>query len=488
VPGAPTDVAATSGDDAASTVSWVAPADDGGSPITGYVVTPYIGTDAADPVAVDDPTATAHTVTGLTNGTAYTFTVAAVNAAGEGPESEPSEPATPMGPDIEPIPEPAVFAPIDPGRYWDTRDEPTIDELFSNTGRLADEATFRVQLTGRPGIPDGSTGVVANLTVIAPDGPGYATLYPCADTVPFVSTVNYQAGEVLANNVAVPLDDDGGVCVFTLRGADFALDVNGFVGPDAPQVGITPARYLDTRTGSGDVTFDGTGQGDGQVPAGGVVHVQIAGRGDVPDDAQAAIVNVTVVNPVEPGYVTLYPCTADVPTASTVNYFPGDVVPNGAVVDLSDDGELCIFTLAATDVLLDVTGFVPAGAEGITPMAPARLFDSRPGEPLVDGDAVGPRLAAGEWVEVQVTGRADIPDTATAAFFNVAVVFPDGPGFVTLAPAEGTEAPTTSNLNHVAGGGVRANNAFTRLSDDGTVWIFTLSGADIVLDVTGYTE
>ena len=70
-------------------VSWTAPTSDGGSAITGYVVTPSIGGVAQIPVAFSSA-ATTQTVTGLTNGTAYTFAVAALNAAGTGPDSAPS--------------------------------------------------------------------------------------------------------------------------------------------------------------------------------------------------------------------------------------------------------------------------------------------------------------------------------------------------------------------------------------------------------------
>ena len=64
--------------------------DDGGSPITSYTVTPYIG---ATPQTSDDHHRLAagdeHHDHGLTNGTAYTFTVTATNAIGTGPASTP---------------------------------------------------------------------------------------------------------------------------------------------------------------------------------------------------------------------------------------------------------------------------------------------------------------------------------------------------------------------------------------------------------------
>ncbi len=93
-PGAPTGVAGTPLDRAVS-VSWTAPASDGGSPITGYTITPYIGTTAQAPVQTGSA-ATSFTVAGLTNGTAYTFTVSARNAAGNGSSSTASAPVTPQ--------------------------------------------------------------------------------------------------------------------------------------------------------------------------------------------------------------------------------------------------------------------------------------------------------------------------------------------------------------------------------------------------------
>lgn len=79
-PGAPADVSATAGDRQV-TVDWTAPADDGGSAITSYTVTSSPG---GKTVTVGGAKRTA-TVTGLTNGTTYTFTVTATNSVGTGP-------------------------------------------------------------------------------------------------------------------------------------------------------------------------------------------------------------------------------------------------------------------------------------------------------------------------------------------------------------------------------------------------------------------
>jgi len=96
VPGAPTNVVATAGNGSA-TVNWTAPSN-GGSAITSYTITPYVGTTARASTTISgSPPATSATITGLTNGTTYTFKVSATNAIGTGPQSAASNAVKPCG-------------------------------------------------------------------------------------------------------------------------------------------------------------------------------------------------------------------------------------------------------------------------------------------------------------------------------------------------------------------------------------------------------
>jgi hypothetical protein len=90
-PGAPTTVLASTGADSSSVISWSAPSSDGGSAITRYTATSSGGQSCTT------TNSTTCTITGLTNGTAYTFTVTATNVIGVSSASSASASATPAG-------------------------------------------------------------------------------------------------------------------------------------------------------------------------------------------------------------------------------------------------------------------------------------------------------------------------------------------------------------------------------------------------------
>ena len=100
VPDAPTSVLASNGQNQSSVVSWLAPANNGGEPITAYAVTAS-GTGGQSCTT----SGLSCTVTGLNNGTAYTFTVTATNIVGSSVASSQSPSITPVGP-------PSLVAPV----------------------------------------------------------------------------------------------------------------------------------------------------------------------------------------------------------------------------------------------------------------------------------------------------------------------------------------------------------------------------------------
>jgi uncharacterized repeat protein (TIGR02543 family) len=93
VPGAPTGVTGTSSAPGKATITFTAPTDNGGSVVTDYVVTSSPG---GFTCTTTNPS-TGCEITGLTNGTAYTFTAVAQNSVGNSANSTPSAAVTPVG-------------------------------------------------------------------------------------------------------------------------------------------------------------------------------------------------------------------------------------------------------------------------------------------------------------------------------------------------------------------------------------------------------
>jgi hypothetical protein len=202
--------------------------------------------------------------------------------------------------------------------------------------------------------------------------------------------------------------------------------------------------------------------------------VPIAGRAGLPSDARAAVVNITLVQPAAAGFATLYPCNAQVPDVSVLNHAAGQTVANSTIATLSATGEVCIYTYAAADILVDVTGWLgPSGISRMVPIGPTRVVDTRSG---LGGSR---RVAAGSTTRFDL--RSALPPQSTAVAVNLTAVTPSAAGYMTAFPCS-SGRPSTSSLNFAAGE-TRPNNAIVA-TDDGTVCVYSDTDADILLDVT----
>jgi titin len=94
VPGVPTGLTAAATSTTTATITWTAPADDGGSAITGYVVEESVNGSAYAERNRPSATPTEVEFTGLTPGATYQYRIAAINAEGTGAFSSPSDPLT----------------------------------------------------------------------------------------------------------------------------------------------------------------------------------------------------------------------------------------------------------------------------------------------------------------------------------------------------------------------------------------------------------
>jgi hypothetical protein len=90
--------------------------------------------------------------------------------------------------------------------------------------------------------------------------------------------------------------------------------------------------------------------------------------------------NFTAVGAPAGGYLTASNCAESNPSFSTLNYEANDGIPNQAIIPL-DRGDICLFSSQATDIIIDVNGYVSPGASQVfAPLAPERATVApRPG-------------------------------------------------------------------------------------------------------------
>ena len=369
------------------------------------------------------------------------------------------------------------YVPVVPERVLDTR----VGGQVGYTGvKPSAGQVVQLQVTGvgSSQLPVSAAAVALNVTGTGADAAGYVTVWPCGSAQPTASNLNLVPGVTSPNLVISKIGAGGKVCLYTQAPADLLADINGYMPAGSRYVSVVPERLVDTRPGGQ------TGYIGAKPVADSVVAVQVTGAGmtQVPADARAVTLNVTATAAESAGYVTVWPCGAQRPTASNLNIVAGGTSPNLVISKIGDGGKVCIYTQAAVHLLADVNGYLPV-ASSYAPVVPERLLDTRPDAQV---GYAGAKPAAGATIELAVTGAGStkIPAGTGAVVLNITGVAPDVDGYVTVWPC-GAPRPTASNLN-LAAGGIVPNLVMTKVGDGGKVCIYTQASAHIIADINGY--
>jgi len=247
------------------------------------------------------------------------------------------------------------FVPLAPTRLIDTRDPSGIDNSY--TERVAEGLpVVNAPVAGRRGTPASGIGAVV-LTVTAVSSPtsggGWLAVAPGGASRPPTSNLNTGGrGDIRPNLVVVPLGADGSIDVHLFAIDDVVVDVTGYM-TDASAPASTvgrfrsfshPYREVDTRTPMGFSRF-------------GATDTRVLDPGLVPSGAIGVAQNLTIVDNAGAGFVTSFP-DGTLPLASTANASGADQLrAAAALTPLAADGTLRYYSMTATQLVVDVSGW-----------------------------------------------------------------------------------------------------------------------------------
>jgi hypothetical protein len=119
-----------------------------------------------------------------------------------------------------------------PIRVLDTR--PGMSAAIHPGAPIAGGTSYGLQVTGESvggvEVPAGAVGVIGNVTVVNTTGAGFLTLYPAGSPRPNASSINFTAGQVIANGVIIRLGSTGAMDIFASTTTDVIFDATGFIG------------------------------------------------------------------------------------------------------------------------------------------------------------------------------------------------------------------------------------------------------------------
>jgi hypothetical protein len=209
----------------------------------------------------------------------------------------------------------------------------------------------------RQGVPaTGVQAVVLNVTSTKASGSGYVQVIPHGGPTPpgASSNLNVVAGQTIANLVVVPVGAQGLVDVFNHAGGHVVVDVFGYftdVSAAASASGlfvpVKPARLLDTR-------------GKPRPAPGAQTAVQPLGKGAIPGANVAAVfLNVTATETGGTGFGQVMPYGQASPGAfSNLNIERiGQTIPNASVSPLGTGGELRVYVVPSSHLVVDTAGY-----------------------------------------------------------------------------------------------------------------------------------
>ena len=236
-----------------------------------------------------------------------------------------------------------------PGALDDVPDLRVLDTRTGSAGPVP--AGSQTPFSGRPG----ATAIVS-LVAVDNAAPGYVQVVPCGSTPGGSANLNADAaGEIRSGLALVRFDGAGRACLYAQMSTHLVVDLQAYLAASSVD-DVPDARLLDTR--------------DGARPTDGSQTV-FSGR-----PGATAAVSIVATESTGPGYLQVLPCGTLPGAAANLNVDRvGETIGGLAFIRFGDDGHACVFVQTSTHVVIDLQGYLAAGAFEDVP--DVRLLDSR---------------------------------------------------------------------------------------------------------------
>ena len=343
---------------------------------------------------------------------------------------------------------------------------------------------LQIPVLGEKGIP--STGVSAvslNITASGADTAGFITVWPCNSTQPSTPNLYFSSAQSVTSEVLAAIDASGKVCIASSTPAHINVDVNGYFTAGFRATSLQ--RVVDTRADSaqGLRSVNKVKLAAKQVLRVKMTDLSVAG---VPATGVGAVVlNITAMNSVSSGYITAYNCEKR-PRLWNLSFSKNTPAAAMAIVPVKSlTGEVCIYSSAATDVMVDIGGRFAAADFGI--ITPHRIADTREGSPqgLRSVDKV--MISGTKQLSLKLTDLPEVPMTSDGiqvVVLRVSAKALTKDGYVTVYPCG--DRPRKVSVRLIADQ-TSGNTVILPLHPTTQrICVYSSAMSDVIVDIAGW--
>jgi RHS repeat-associated protein len=451
LPWSPTGVTASPGQNQV-TVSWTAPTFNG-TGITGYVIMPQVGSNLRTPLTFNS-TATSETVTNLSGGTSYAFSVTPYNGLGVGLPSSTSSAVTPSG-SVIPIYEDTVLA-DSPVGFW---------PLGETSGNIATDLTQRFNGQNFGSYTQGDAGPAVNIPNKATNFTGsnaYVRLNHTALLEPASLTVEVwiKPSSIPTNDTTILISPQSGTAEWSTNGYVMTLDgTSNGQGGKITWAGITTAAALPT--GAWSYVVGTSDASSTRIYINGKQSSAVSGGG--PNYGGMPNFDAQLTRYTFPGDVADVAIYSSALSASqvAVHYAAAGYAP-GPISNL-------VATASTNSASLTWTAPSYGGTSSISSYTVTPVVDGKPGTPItVNGNGTGanvPNLPGGASYSFQIQANnasgAGVAVTSSAVTINSPAAGPGGFGTYLFMRGGPNDASAWAHYGFVSRNNVSALSTWT---------------------------